>query len=398
MGLSSYSGLIRHLDLFAGSGMFGVACRIALGEWIRTVCYVERESYAQANLVARMEDAALDNSPEWDDVRTFGPKQIAEATSGVDLITAGFPCQDLSCAGRRAGFEGERSSLFFEILRIAADCACWFDGQWPVLFLENVPGIFSTRTARVFDDPFGARRVDEVWSSVCEEIACSIVGRELAAYGYDSVWLPVAAEDVGANHKRKRWFCLAYAKDSDGWGKLKRPAGNETHRSSSVVGHAEGESCRQGRAEYEGFGGAGAVVESGGALADGKSDRRGGVGVSTRSGGQGEGKRNASGASAQLADSANVLGEEVERGEPDGDGGFVLPIFAPHRFDKRWGEIIARRPDVEPAVRGSVDGLDSRVDRIRLCGGGVVPLAAAVAFGILVDYARGMKGRLNDSN
>lgn len=421
MGLSS----VLHVDLFAGSGMLGMAGRICFGEWLRTVCYVEREAYAQANLVARMDDEALDRAPVWDDVGTFGAREVAEVASGVDFITGGFPCQDLSCAGKREGIGAARSGLFFEILRIAGDCADCFDGEWPVLFLENVPGIFSSTTTAILEDPPGGGLQPEIWASIYEELACSIVGRSLAESGYDSIWLPLGAGEVGASHKRLRWWCLAYREDSVGWGKLAAvsrggwggglgggggelgnsehggrgegceqggwPARDEIDGSSSDVGQAEGGTCRQGWAEYEGFGGSATVAESGGALADGQGGRCAGIGVSTRSRRRGEGKRNANRASAELADNPELFGEAFERGEPVGVGGRIPPLFAPGPGDARWPEIVERWPDVEPAVYRMVVGMASRVDRLRLAGGGVAPLAAAVALGLLVDFASGVE-------
>lgn len=116
-----------------------------LGVNARTVCYVEREAPAAAQLVALMEAGALAPAAIWSDMLTFDGRSWR---SRVDGIVAGFPCQDLSIAGRRAGLDGKRSGLFFRVLDIADDSGAW------LLVLENVSGIASA-TASVVDEAEG---------------------------------------------------------------------------------------------------------------------------------------------------------------------------------------------------------------------------------------------------
>jgi DNA (cytosine-5)-methyltransferase 1 len=99
--------------------------------------------------------------------------------SRLDIIFGGFPCQDISVAGLGKGLDGERSGLFFEIVRLIRECNPRF------VFLENVPAI---RTR-------GAERVV----------------KELASLGYDCRWTTLSAASVGAPHKRERWFLLAHS-------------------------------------------------------------------------------------------------------------------------------------------------------------------------------------------
>ena len=102
----------------------------------------------------------------------------SEYTGKVDCIHAGFPCQDISTAGKQAGVhEGTRSGLYREILRIAGVV------RPKQLFLENVSAILSNGLGTVLGD--------------------------LAALGYDTRWLCIRASDVGAPHHRDRWFALA---------------------------------------------------------------------------------------------------------------------------------------------------------------------------------------------
>ena len=168
-------GKINGLDLFSGIG----GLSLALHPWVRTACYVEIDKYCQAVLQTRMRTSDIDQAPIWDDITTFDPEPWA---GHIDIITGGFPCQDISIAGSGAGLAGERSGLFFEIIRCAGVIRPAF------IFLENVPAI----TGR------GGREV---------------VG-ELAALGYDARWAVLSAYDVGADHERERWWCLAANADA----------------------------------------------------------------------------------------------------------------------------------------------------------------------------------------
>ena len=184
---------LHSIELCAGVGMLGEGLRAGLdylGVETRAVCYVEREAYAASVLAAHMQTGALDDAPIWSDLCTFDG---AAWHGKVDCIVAGFPCQDLSVAGRRAGLDGKRSGLFFEVVRIATDSGAW------LMWLENVAGIHSA----------GAAVVDETGESIIERAAARVVG-ELADLGWDSEWITISASDVGASHGRARWFCLAW--------------------------------------------------------------------------------------------------------------------------------------------------------------------------------------------
>jgi len=184
---------LQGIELFSGVGMLGEGLRAGLdylGFSYRTACHVEREAYPGSVMVARMEEGSMDAAPEWSDVCTFD----ARAWRGkVDCVVAGFPCQDLSVAGKRAGLDGKRSGLFFEVTRIADDSGAW------LIFLENVAGIASA-TATVMDEEEG---------ELDERAAARVLG-ELADLGWDAEWITLSASDVGASHGRARWFCIAW--------------------------------------------------------------------------------------------------------------------------------------------------------------------------------------------
>src|SRR5690606_10090066 len=105
---------------------------LALRDWVRPILYCEIEHYAQAILVSRMDDQSLPFAPIWDDVTTLDGSLFKGL---VDIVYGGFPCQDISVAGKGAGLDGERSGLFREIIRICKEASPTF------IFLENVPAI-----------------------------------------------------------------------------------------------------------------------------------------------------------------------------------------------------------------------------------------------------------------
>lgn len=116
------------LSLCAGAA--GLDLGLALAEpGYRAVGYVERDAYAAAVLVARMEDQTLDRAPVWDDLATFDGRPWRGL---VDILSAGYPCQPFSVAGRRRGTVDPRH-LWPHVARVIAECG-------PVwVFLENVP-------------------------------------------------------------------------------------------------------------------------------------------------------------------------------------------------------------------------------------------------------------------
>lgn len=170
--------MLKGLDLFSGIG--GIS--LALKPWIKTIAYCECETYPQLVLLERMQKGDLDNAPIWDDIRTLN-REILDTE--IDIIFGGFPCQDISCAGKKLGIIPEsRSGLFHEIMRLA----CEFDV--PYIFLENVPAI--------------------------RKNGLNIVLGELASRGYNARWTCISAKEIGAPHKRNRWFLLAELADSNG--------------------------------------------------------------------------------------------------------------------------------------------------------------------------------------
>jgi DNA (cytosine-5)-methyltransferase 1 len=166
---------MNELALFAGAGG-GILGGQLLG-W-RTVCAVEWEPYPASVLVARQNDGLLPHFPIWDDVQTFDGKPWRGI---VDVISGGFPCQDISCAGKGAGITGKRSGMWTEFARIISEVRPQY------VFVENSPMLTSRGLGTVLGD--------------------------LSEMGFDAEWGVLSAADVGANHKRERIWIVAEQRD-----------------------------------------------------------------------------------------------------------------------------------------------------------------------------------------
>lgn len=162
---------MRELGLFAGAGGGLLASRL-LG-W-RTVCAVEIEPYCQRVLAQRQRDGHLDPFPIWDDIRTFDGKPWR---GHVDVVSGGFPCQDISSAGKRAGLAGDRSGLWFEMLRIISEV------RPAHVFAENSPNLRTNGLQTVLEG--------------------------LSGLGFDVGWGVLGAWHVGAPHRRNRMWIVA---------------------------------------------------------------------------------------------------------------------------------------------------------------------------------------------
>lgn len=187
--------ILTNLSLFSGAGGLDLGARIVGG--FRTVCYIENDPYAQGVLMSRMRDGSLDDAPIWDDVRAFDGKTWRGL---VDVVSGGFPCQDLSVAGKRLGIrEGQRSSLWFEFARIIREVGPRF------VIVENVPGL-------IFSGGIG-----------------DVLG-SLAEVGYDAEWRTWSAADVGAKHIRERVWIVAHSKSLRGRSQVADSTGKRLER------------------------------------------------------------------------------------------------------------------------------------------------------------------------
>ena len=160
---------MRLLDLFSGIGGFSLAAEWVWGDELEIVGFCEIEKYCQKVLQKNFPGV-----PIYEDITKLNGKDFKD----IDLLTGGFPCQDISIAGKGAGIEGSRSGLWFEMWRIISEIRPRF------ALIENVPMLTIRGGTRVISD--------------------------LAEIGYDAEWQVIGADDVGAWHRRKRIWIVAY--------------------------------------------------------------------------------------------------------------------------------------------------------------------------------------------
>jgi DNA (cytosine-5)-methyltransferase 1 len=213
---------MNELALFAGTGG-GILGGKLLG-W-RTVCAVEWDAYARDVLVARQNDGCLDPFPIWDDVQTFDGKPWRGL---VDVVSGGFPCQDISCAGNGAGIEGERSGMWKHMARIIGEVRPHF------VFVENSPMLVGRGLARVLGD--------------------------LAEMGYDAKWGVVGAHHVSAPHKRDRIWIVAHSYSGRCSQRNAKERGiSEPYKGSSVLSNSHSNRRNQRRGCFSETGSNGVV-------------------------------------------------------------------------------------------------------------------------------------------
>jgi len=166
---------MRELSLFTGAG--GGLLGTKLLGW-RPIGYVEKDEYCQRVIAARIRDGYLEEAPIFGDIRAFNRDGYAESYQGmVDVVTAGFPCQPFSCAGKRRGADDDRN-MWPETMR------CIRTVRPRYAFLENVPGLISSG------------------------YFATVLG-DLAESGYDARWRILSAAEVGAPHRRDRLWVVA---------------------------------------------------------------------------------------------------------------------------------------------------------------------------------------------
>ena len=170
---------MNELALFAGAGG-GILGGKLLG-W-RTVCAVERDAHSAQVLAQRQNDRCLQPFPIWSDVCSFDGRPWA---GRVDVVSGGFPCQDISPAGKGAGITGDRSGLWKEMARIVGEVRPSF------VFVENSAALTSRGLGTVLGD--------------------------LATMGFDARWGVLRASDCGFSHRRDRIWILATNTERGEW-------------------------------------------------------------------------------------------------------------------------------------------------------------------------------------
>jgi len=298
---------LRMIDAFSGIGGFSLAARWVGG--FETIQFVERDPYCQQVLAKHWPTV-----PIHDDICTFNPEPHS-----ADIVCGGFPCQDISQAGKGAGLAGSRSGLFYELLRVVRLVGPRY------IVLENVAAI----TYRGMDDVLGA----------------------LAEAGFDAEWACIPAAAVGACHQRDRWWCVAYAQGKR-WGA--RPG-----QGASQTGYQR---------PRTGDGGAGSdVAYSQNMLSHGGAGQQQG---------QPQGQSVPESGNGDRADAANTIGQRFPQPIPPAfapqEGQPAWPP-APRRLNPDWRSHVS-----QPVLCGGDAGLSNGLDRLKALGNAVVPQVAMV--------------------
>lgn len=309
---------MNELALFAGAGG-GILGGKLLG-W-RTVCAVEWEPYPASVLCARQNDKILETFPIWDDVQTFDGTRWRGI---VDVVSGGFPCQDISAAGKGVGIDGERSGMWGEMARIIHEV------QPRYVFVENSPMLTSRGLGRVLGD--------------------------LASMGFDARWGVLGAANVGANHQRDRIWIVAK------W--------------RGQLSHTQHNRIRRWEQQQE------SIKKENGNLAYTEKLQCNGIYNNSRFSMERKTEsefRNSS-RKKNLANSSNE-GLQGHRNERINDESIEQKRLT-------WSGVIGRCRNwwkTEPNVGRVADGVDARVDRLKAIGNGQVPLCAATAWRILSE-------------
>ena len=302
---------LRVLDLFSGIGGFSLGLERA---GMKTVAFCEVSPVCRHLLAHHWPEV-----PCYDDIRTLTADRLAADGIAVDAICGGFPCQDISFAGKGAGLAGERSGLWREYARLIGEL------RPAVVVVENVSALLSRGLGDVLGD--------------------------LATLWYDAEWDCIRASDVGAPHRRNRLWLVAYARGEqhEGFGDAFRRALTAGLLSANL------DACFPGRTDHE----AGAL----GADADRPRSYRAEVYQL---------------GDAQLRDKQECLtgsvGEDVahadserlqERDPSTFTSGADLTCGRPYAERREWLS--------EPNVGRVAHGISARVDRLHGLGNAVVP-------------------------
>ena len=311
---------MNELSLFTGAGG-GVLGSKLLGH--KLIGYVEYEPYCQEIIKQRISDGILDAAPIFGDIRKFISEGYAESYQGVDLVTGGFPCQPFSQAGKRAGKDDHRNMWPYTI-----ECLRLVRPRYG--FFENVPGLL---TVGYFDR----------------------ILADLATCGYDAKWTCLGADDVGANHRRKRIWIFSW--DTNRIKHENREIGEiqegikvtHSERVCKEMAHSNGCGHLYGESEIEpterGVNAQQRTVRCCGNVAD--------------------------------SDITRLKARTVEELNGKSEGGLEgLESWGKGLQDRGWWK-------VEPAICRVAHGVAHRVDRLKGTGNGQVPLQMAYAFSIL---------------
>lgn len=329
------NGKLNTFHLFAGAGG-GILADLLLGHNPIGAC--EIEPYPREVLLQRQRDGILPEFPIWDDICTFDGRPWK---GRVDVVCGGFPCQDISAAGKGAGIEGKRSGLWGEMARVIGEIQPRF------VFVENSPLLVGRGLAVVLGD--------------------------LAEMGYDARWCVLGADDAGAPHRRKRIWILADAGSLGGASGL--PEQEQREEGDTEKSHHNG--CGQGERDVAQSSSAGTGnIRRAVGNEDGRTSGKHVPPLRQGNGEDGSDRTYSTGKSSlDVADSSGT----TTAGRSPGISG------------REWSprEDEESRPPrnaywiTEPELGRVANGVACRVDRLKAIGNGQVPHVAALAWKIL---------------
>ena len=366
---------MRMLDLFTGIGGFSLAASWVWGEELDLAGFCEQDVYCGKVLKKNFPDV-----PIYPDIKELRGEWFQD----IDLITGGFPCQDISVAGKGAGIDGDRSGLWSELCRIISEVRPRY------ALIENVPMLIHRGLERVLFD--------------------------LTEIGYDAEWQVIGADDVGARHKRKRIWIVAYPGHLRGRHDESRDVGLRSGKQAeTAIGNAsqfevagpgkEPEAVAHANDGYRSREECGVLEEQGRQAAGGSSRASETVAHTQHAGrpeteiaGQDHGIQPAIASGQELcrhelegtsglrspgdmADTASVgssgSGQSQYPGHQTPSGKGETANFIDERIGNIW--------TVEPDVGRVANGIPKRVDRLRGLGNAIVPQIAALIMQMIKD-------------
>jgi DNA (cytosine-5)-methyltransferase 1 len=343
------------LALFAGVSGLELGIK-RLFPQSRIICYVEGEAYAASVLVSKMEKGILHEAPIWSNVETFDGSIFS---GKVDFISAGFPCQPWSKAGKLKKTEDKRW-LWHDIERIICETTPSF------IFLENVPGLINGG-------------IDPVLAS-------------LAKMGFDAEWGCLKVSEIGGNHHRDRLFIFAYNPET--WGHFS-DSNRDGFDSRWYFNENSGERISlQGGMEGDQPSSMRQIISNAECFLNGNrrihnDDKKS---ISARQDKSSRSNRNKSRLQSSEKEGgyesnfSNTNGERLERGKEIGNPGKIGKES--YQFNSRLSDIFGGEWwQTEPTVGRVAHGMADRVDRLRACGNGVVPYQAYRAYSELIKRA-----------
>ena len=368
---------LKMLDTFAGIGGFSYAAKYLIDPGIETAGFVEIDPFCQKILLKN-----FPNIPIHDDITTFTARPFQ-----YDIISGGFPCQDISVAGRQKGItQTTRSGLFYELIRVIRMVRPKY------VILENVAAILNN--------------------------GLDIVLAEFYEAGYDAEWATFPASLIGAAHQRDRWWLVAYPigirSKSQSKIQTRRNSSSSSHRSRDVA-DSNKRSCTSQKQcstldrKNEGLrldnenlrdvadsnnNGSSRTTESRSTQeTNGRSEERKDFFIESKGSSKSQNSRDFQQSSSN-SKSSDWDGYETQQrdGKPrtqeisrDRNSSKSSQVWrsTKHRLNPKWREYVSK-----PCLLRGDDGLQDRVDRLKALGNSIVPQCAAIPLQRVIQLER----------